>query len=293
MGRQSDYRDERNDNPPIDIALLGHLSLDRHETGFTPGGTVFFAARTAARLGQRAGVLTRAAADFPFAEAQSDAEWIVQPSTVTTTFRNIYRGQARQQIIEAVAEPLQGGVPERWREAPILLFGPVAREIPLPWLAEADNDIVAAVLQGWLRRWDESGRVFPVVPPELWEWLRFVDVATFSREDFGPHREAVGLLIRTVPLVVETRDKQGAVVYEKGKAYPVPPRPARLVDPTGAGDIFTTAFLVHFREHGDPVAAARFANVVASFAVEAQGASGIPSRARVEAYLAGDIQSSG
>ncbi len=274
-------------DPQIDIALLGHVSLDWHADGFTPGGTVFFAAKTAAQLGWRAGVLTRAAADFPFAVA-TDTTWIVQSSMVTTTFRNSYRGQARTQIIEAVAPSLQGSVPAGWQKAPVLLFGPVAQEIPLPWLAEVHNDLVGAVVQGWLRRWDEQGRVSHFVPPDLLTWLHYADVVTFSREDFGSHDDVIERMIHALPLVVETRDREGAVVYEQGRMYPVPPRPAHLVDPTGAGDIFTTAFLVRYREHGNPVAAARFANVVASFAVESMGASGIPTRAQVETYLAGE-----
>jgi sugar/nucleoside kinase (ribokinase family) len=57
------------------------------------------------------------------------------------------------------------------------------------------------------------------------------------------------------------------------------------MDPTGAGDVFSAAFLIRLAETGDPCEAARFANVAASFSIEAPGVSGIPTRRQVEAYL--------
>ena len=58
------------------------------------------------------------------------------------------------------------------------------------------------------------------------------------------------------------------------------------MDPTGAGDTFTAAFLIYFQETGDPIKAARFANIAASFSVEGLSYSATPTRAQVEAYLA-------
>jgi sugar/nucleoside kinase (ribokinase family) len=54
------------------------------------------------------------------------------------------------------------------------------------------------------------------------------------------------------------------------------------VDPTGAGDVFAAAFLVRYRETGDPFASALFASCAASLSVEAPGLEGVPTRARVE-----------
>ena len=66
----------------------------------------------------------------------------------------------------------------------------------------------------------------------------------------------------------------------------IPPRKANEVDPTGAGDIFATAFLLRLQETGDPVQSARFANITASFGVEHLGVAGIPSREKVLEYMA-------
>jgi sugar/nucleoside kinase (ribokinase family) len=45
------------------------------------------------------------------------------------------------------------------------------------------------------------------------------------------------------------------------------------VDPTGAGDVFAAAFLLHYHETEDPLAAAAFATCAASCVVEGVGTS--------------------
>jgi len=64
-----------------------------------------------------------------------------------------------------------------------------------------------------------------------------------------------------------------------------PLRRLPAVDPTGAGDVFATAFLVRWLADRDPVAAAGFANVVASISVEAPGATGVPTTPRLPGFL--------
>jgi sugar/nucleoside kinase (ribokinase family) len=75
------------------------------------------------------------------------------------------------------------------------------------------------------------------------------------------------------------------VLHHAGHWYEVPARPVQEVDPTGAGDVFASAFLIRFAETGDPLAAARFATVVASMSVEGAGMATIPDRRRVEDWL--------
>jgi sugar/nucleoside kinase (ribokinase family) len=107
-----------------------------------------------------------------------------------------------------------------------------------------------------------------------------------SEEDLGDDREALANYIASVPVVVLTTGWRGATLYQGGQGSAIPPRPAREVDPTGAGDVFAAAFLIRWQETGDPLAAARFANVAASFSVEGPGLTAIPTRAQVETWLA-------
>lgn len=66
---------------------------------------------------------------------------------------------------------------------------------------------------------------------------------------------------------------QGSIVFDRrrGRAVAVPPVPVRAPDPTGAGDAFSGGFLAGLLRTADPVLAACWGTVSASFAVEAFG----------------------
>lgn len=270
----------------LDFLAIGHVTLDKRDGSYTPGGTVTFAALTARQLGYRAAVLTRAAADYPFAEALPGVQVHCLPSPVTTTFRNIYTPNGRIQYVDAVADPIPvSALPEGWETVPIVLLGAVAREIDPAFARAFPRALVGIVPQGWGRRWDETGRVHPTRWAEADEVRPYTHLLVFSEEDFGGDPEVHRALIRSFPLVVVTLSARGCIVYQEGEPTHVPPRPANEVDPTGAGDVFSAAMLIRLYETGDPLQAAYFANVVASFAVEDVGPKGIPTRDVVEAYL--------
>ncbi len=56
------------------------------------------------------------------------------------------------------------------------------------------------------------------------------------------------------------------------RRWQIPAYPARLADPTGAGDAFSGGFLAGYRRTYDPLQAVLFGNVSASLAVEGPGA---------------------
>ncbi len=74
-------------------------------------------------------------------------------------------------------------------------------------------------------------------------------------------------------VVIKVGD-QGALVYEResGRRTRIPPYPARVVDSTGAGDSFCSGFAVGLAGTGDPVRAAQYGTVSASWAIEGYGA---------------------
>ena len=89
-----------------------------------------------------------------------------------------------------------------------------------------------------------------------------------------------------MPLTVVTAGAAGALLYVNGDRFEVKPRAAREVDPTGAGDVFAAAFLLHYQRDGDPWAAAEAATCAASLSVEGEGWSTVPDSATLEAALA-------
>ena len=66
--------------------------------------------------------------------------------------------------------------------------------------------------------------------------------------------------------LVVTAGRCGSVVYSNGEATPVAAHPLAAADPTGAGDVFATAYALARADGFRPVSAARRATaVVAAF----------------------------
>lgn len=74
-------------------------------------------------------------------------------------------------------------------------------------------------------------------------------------------------------IIVVKRGGLGQMVYDAaGKhRYEIPAYPARLVDPTGAGDAFCGGFLAGYQRTNDPLLAALHGNVSASLKIEGTG----------------------
>ena len=289
----------------IDFLAIGNLTRDTTPQGFRLGGTVSFAAVTARRLGWRPGILTRASLaglkpgdpgttgmlrttglpDTPLAGIPVH----LMPSPVTTTFTNIYTARGRTQVIKAVADPVTpDGLPPEWAQTPVVLLGSIAREIPSSWADVFPNSILGIAPQGNMRNWDAAGHVFPARWEDAGPLLRRADAVVLSREDVGGDEAYIAELAAQTRLLIVTDGWHGATVYQGEEITRIPPRAAHEVDPTGAGDVFATSFLLRLAETGDPLVSARFANVVASISVEAPGMDAIPTRAEVDNWLAAD-----
>jgi len=270
-----------------EFLVIGHICKDLTPAGYQLGGTATYAAVTARQLGLRAGVLTRAGADLQVGDLLHGIEVRILPSAETTTFMNIYADGQRAQRLLAVGERLTpADVPAEWSEPRIVLLGPLAQEVDRAFVALFPHALVGVSPQGWMRAWDAAGRVYSL--PQLWQNvnLGLARVAVVSEEDIAGDLSILERLTAQVPIVVLTGGWKGASVYVDGRIYPVAPRPAREVDPTGAGDVFTAAFLIRLAETDDPLEAAYFANVTASFSVEAPAQEGIPTRAQVLDWIA-------
>jgi len=283
MGDSQPQRDRRRP----EFVAVGHVTRDLLPGGeHTLGGTVSYAALTASRLGCSAAVFTSGPPAWALSAVLPGIDVHVVPSTHATTFENIYRGAGRQQCVHAVADPLPvGQLPAEWRRTPILLLAPVVHEIGTDWLGRFPNSLVAVTPQGWLRTWDEDGRVRFRRWAEAEQVISEVDVLIFSEEDVESDESLVLEYAGAARLAVVTRGSMGATLFVEGESQESPAFRAQVVDPTGAGDVFAAAFLVRLRETADPVVAATFANCAASLSVEGSGTAAVPNRQQVEERL--------
>lgn len=284
-----------------EFLTIGHVTRDLHPDGsFSLGGTVTFAALTAYRLGLVAAMVTRADRELlaGLPARLAGIGLAANPSPASTTFINSYHEGFRTQYLRARADQLlRKDVPKSWRNAPVVLLGPLAQELSpelVRHFRRRPGALIAATPQGWLRRWDDDGRVWPTPWAAAEEVLPLLDVLILSHDDLLPFAsgnrvDADAILTAwsmQVPLLVATDSWHGATLFQHGVTERFPAYAANEVDPTGAGDVFAAAFLTHLYRNGDPRAAVDFANCVASLSIEYEGTEGIPEMETVRERIA-------
>jgi sugar/nucleoside kinase (ribokinase family) len=238
-------------------------------------------------MGYRVGIVTSAGPDLDVAQAFPFAEVVCHPSAATTVFENIYLNGVRKQIIHQRADVITcDQIPPAWRHAPMIYLGTIDQEIdPTVFQCFPESALIGVMPQGFFRRWDEQGHIFfsEWTPSE--DTLRQISLLVISELDVPDPDKVVQDWGKLVDIVVVTHAERGASVHQIDELCHYPARPAQQIDPTGAGDVFTAAFLIRLSETGNPCMAAPFANVVASFSIEEPGVDGIPLRMQVEDFF--------
>ncbi|MGH9323691.1 MAG: PfkB family carbohydrate kinase [Vicinamibacteria bacterium] len=277
------------DEALLDFVAVGHVTVDHLASGARIGGAAAFASLSAAKLGFRAGVVSSLASDFPFWDALEGIELHYREGDRTTEFENLYEGEARRQRILAEAAPIEekhlDSIRSRLKDDASVLYCPVVREIRAPLVPLAGRGLSGVAPQGFFRLQRPDGIV------EMCEWaeardaLARADFVSMSENDsVAPEELAEDFPGRAFAI---TKGERGARVYSQGDIYDLPAFETVEVEPTGAGDVFAAAFLLALREKQSVLAAARFAACAGSFAVEAPGVSGLPTRRVLEARLIG------
>jgi 1D-myo-inositol 3-kinase len=275
------------------VLLAGHVTLDRHGAGFVPGGAVTYCALAYAGLGAHVRVVSAAGPEFPRG-VLGNAELAFAPALRTTTFENAYGAAGlRSQRVLAAAPPLEAArIPSAWRESDLLHLAPILAEVDLAAFHRAVSARFTGLgVQGWVRRLEPDGSVSQ--PP--WEpspdELAGVDAAVLGEDDVPGQGDLVGRLARHIPVVAFTHGRRGCEVIVRGRTWRVGVHPAREVDPTGAGDVFSAGFFMALASGAEPPDAARLGAAAASICVEGVGPAALAridgARARAAAVPAG------
>lgn len=258
---------------------IGHITHDLVGNGITPGGPALYSICTARNLRIPVGMITSFSRPLLQPKLFQDIDIRCQESQKTTTFANLYNEYGdRRQIIESVADPITPALlPPEWRAVPIVNLCPVANEYTAEIVRLFENALIGICPQGWMRKWDHKGQVIRKPWDNFKEVLPHADLVFFSEEDVTDPERTVEMYLPYTKMVVVTHGKQGARIYSHEGMHHSPAFPTVEVDPTGAGDVFATAFLIRYAETRDVSESATFANCVASFVVEKEGIYGIPS----------------
>ncbi|HRI60297.1 MAG TPA: PfkB family carbohydrate kinase, partial [Saprospiraceae bacterium] len=271
----------------LDYLCIGHCCHDRIGDGIVLGGTASYSSLVATQLGLNAGILTSVGSDFGFFnvfEKNSIRFWN-KPAQKTTVFENIYQNEKRTQYLHERASTLfPDDIPDGCRAASVVLFCPIAGEVDFSVLRQFPDALKGATIQGWLRQWDEAGKVSP--KPMDWSQLAAADVVIMSDADIQGFEQAIPEIAAAVKVLVMTQGAGGAQVFYQNRQFHFPAYPVKEVDATGAGDVFATAFLIKYAETHDIAQAAGFAHCAASFVVEGIGINNLVGIEQIEKRFA-------
>jgi len=271
---------------------------------------VSYGALTLARLGFAVHAVIgvdAAAASAPELEVLRDAgvDVRIAPLRRSPIFVNEERADGRTQLAVEVSDPIGlEALPASWGSGVVaaVLLAPVAGELGPEWASTAPAGAVVALgWQGLLRRIAQGQRVDRIAPSPH-ALLARADLIGLSADDLSAGirpRDLVNL-IRPGATVVITRGSRGGTALTSRRparaalqAYRAI-APDRVLDPTGAGDVFLAALLATRLRPGPPASPngprahaahdhsvqasdLRFAAAAASLAVEGIGLAGVPT----------------
>jgi len=275
-----------------DFLAIGHVARDEFEGELTwrLGGTALYAAATAARLGTPTALVTRVGPiEKPALEdrcAQLGITLHALPSSTTTTFAFRYVEGRRLMRLKARARGISpSDVPPEWRGARAVVLGSIAHELDRSLFATTSPRATVLVAQGYLREWAADGAIRPHEWEDADEIVPLVSAVVISEDDVAGDLSAPRRWARNGRVYV-TLSERGALVLERGSETTIPGyRAERVVDPTGAGDAFAAGLAIALGDGRPPDDCARFANAVASFAVEGVGMESLAQLARVDGRM--------
>ena len=276
----------------VDFLAIGHVARDEFEGEATwrLGGTALYAAATAARLGTQTALVTRVGpAEKPALEercAQLDIALRALASSATTTFGFRYVEGRRFMRLKARANGISpGDVPVDWRPARAVVLGSIAHELDRTLFGTTPPRATVLVAQGYLREWSADGAIRPRRWDDAEEIVPLVSAVVLSDDDVAGDLSEPRRWARNGRVYV-TLAERGVLVLDRGTETTIAGYPAeRVVDPTGAGDAFAAGLAIALADGRARDDCARFANAVASFAVEDVGMAGLADRARVDARM--------
>jgi sugar/nucleoside kinase (ribokinase family) len=301
----------------FDYTTVGHVSVDVLPGGARrAGGSAFYSALQAARLGQQSRIITQgveAEIQSLLAPFRSELALQILPASETTTLQSTGDRAPRAQRLLAWAGRMEEGIEI---DSSIVHLAPIARETPRRWSGRAD--FIGLTPQGLVRAWAGANReihpvaLAPALLPERWDAAviseteresatGLIPAAASPRAvsrgpaaadgDAGPtdagdgaapavrSRGVVAVTAAAAPTSIHMPDGEVASVLV--------PVIEDFCDDVGAGDVFAAAFFVALHEGRPARAAAAFANAAAAVRIAGAGAGAIGDRTAVEARLGG------
>jgi sugar/nucleoside kinase (ribokinase family) len=273
--------------------VIGNLTKDvirtKKEERIGFGGAASYCSITAKKLGCETQVLTRGNHELDAWVKNLEnlgIEVELQQSENLTSFVNDYMLVERKQFVYRDAGKIDF---KDFGKVDVIHLGPVLNEVTLECVKEAkkNSKIVSLDVQGFVREL-KGKEVIKKFWDEKEDFLKYVDLVKISGYEIDSvcekkkYEDVFDELMSFGVKVVElTLGEKGSIIASEG-IHRIPAFKTTLVDKTGSGDVFATAFAIRYLETKNPLESGFFASAAASFVVEDFGAKNIVERERVE-----------
>jgi sugar/nucleoside kinase (ribokinase family) len=279
----------------FDIISVGHFSIDsiflpdRRTPFVVLGGSTAYVSLAARRLESRVAAISKVGGDFPEAyrwwldQEGVNLSGLKKVETASTTrFELKYSTDLAKRTLHLKSKaPLidADDLPN-----PLKAFAnhvaPIAGEVTYEIVEKLKShaDVLSLDPQGLVRRFDESGNISlgSLADSRI---LDLVNIYKSSQSEIQAVTGQTDLVSAVesvhnhgVKIVIVTLGSNGALLSVEGTRYDVPACvPARLVDPTGAGDAFISGFLSEYVSGENILRCACVGAATASFVVEGIG----------------------
>jgi len=252
----------------MNVLVAGFITIDRIELPIrhitSIGGPPSYAGLLCSRFGFEVTAVTKVGLDFPneqvvwLARNGLQLRAIDKSSTKKTTrFKLVVKGDERVLYLVERCEDLSiDQVPDKQFNAS--LISPLAHEVSPQLFEEVRkrSDFCFLDPQGFVRLFDSSGRAFI----DTWNDERILGNVDALKMDLDEAKALTGMedgkaalakLSKKVRKAVVTRGSQPALILDGGKISEVEVPKVKVVDSTGAGDIFAGALIACFLRSRD------------------------------------------
>lgn len=298
-----------------EIVFMGHvvnemIRFPDRTVGPVLGGPAAYGSVVAARLGTSVGIVTRIGADMtedllePLKLASVDKQGVRREGQYTTSTELVYSESGDKEIHypHKAAPLLYEDIPASYLQAQCIHVCPMDWDVPLATITRlrALNMLLSVDLGGY---GGAHSRVHPNEaeqrnPGALTRLVSQFDVVRASVEDCrylfgtveGRLEEIVSLFVQWgAQIGIISVGAQGVLLATPRQRLRVPALPGSVVDTTGAGDAFSSGFLVEYLRTRDPVRAAWVGSAVSKCVIEGTGGvvvQRMPTRADIDKRLA-------
>ncbi|MGQ9721703.1 MAG: PfkB family carbohydrate kinase [Candidatus Jordarchaeum sp.] len=283
----------------FDLVVIGHIAKDiiirEGSPTFLTGGASFYASIAARKMGGNVGVVSKIGRDldenslFVFNEMGIQT-FILKTDGFTTSFEIEHLPNSRRlRLIERCAPILFEEIPDNFLDAQSILVSPIAREISpdfMKKISRKTDSVLAIDLQGFVRKFGENGNVYYDFWNEGEQILPLVDIVKSSKREAltsmncnNIYDAAQEILSFGPEIVIITMGEEGVYIRGKENLIITPKsRPEKVVETTGAGDIFFGVFLLEYIRTKDVKNSGNIATNVATKSVAGKGMSRFISR---------------